>query len=77
MLKFFIEEAPESGSAVEIACGVFWLRFDLPMKGLDHINLWALRDGDEWVVVDTGIGNRASKRIWENHFSILNGRTIC
>ena len=71
MLNFIIEEAPKSGSATEIADGVFWLRFDLPMKGLDHINLWALRDGDEWVVVDTGIGNKASKSIWQNHFSKL------
>ena len=52
MLNFIIEEAPKSGSATEIADGVFWLRFDLPMKGLDNINLWALRDGDEWVVVE-------------------------
>jgi hypothetical protein len=40
LLRFIVEEAPPSGSATEIADGVFWLRFDLPMKGLDHINLW-------------------------------------
>ena len=77
MLNFIIEEAPKSGSATEIADGVFWLRFDLPMKGLDHINLWALRDGDEWVVVDTGIGNKASKNIWQNHFStLMKGQSV-
>jgi len=77
MLNFIIEEAPKSGSATEIADGVFWLRFDLPMKGLDHINLWALRDEDEWVVVDTGIGNKASKSVWLNHFStLMKGQSV-
>lgn len=77
MLNFIIKEAPKSGSATEIADGVFWLRFDLPMKGLDHINLWALRDEDEWVVVDTGIGNKASKSVWLNHFStLMKGQSV-
>ena len=82
VLDFLVETAPESGSATEIADGVFWLRFDLPMKGLNHINLWALRDGDSWVVVDTGNGDGASKAFWETHFSELMGgrpvnRVIC
>jgi len=82
LLKFIVDDAPASGSAMEIADGVFWLRFDLPMKGLNHINLWALKDGDGWVVVDTGISNRASKDIWETHFTDLMGgrpinRVIC
>ena len=77
LLKFIVDEAPASGSATEIADGVFWLRFDLPMKGLDHINLWALKDGDGWVVVDTGIGNRASREIWEKHFvELMGGRPV-
>jgi len=77
LLKFIVDEAPASGSATEIADGVFWLRFDLPMKGLNHINLWALKDGDGWVVVDTGIGNRASREIWEKHFvELMGGRPV-
>lgn len=82
LLKFVTDEAPESGSAMELAEGVFWLRFALPMSGLNHINLWALRDGDGWVIVDTGIGNKDSKDIWEKHFAGLMGgrpvnRVIC
>lgn len=81
-LNFIVDEAPAAGSATEIADGVFWLRFALPMKGLDHINLWAIKDGDGWVVVDTGIADRASKNIWEKHFTDLMGgrpvdRIIC
>lgn len=82
LLNFIVDEAPDAGSATEIADGVFWLRFALPMKGLDHINLWAIKDGDGWVVVDTGIADRPSKNIWEKHFTDLMGgrpvdRIIC
>jgi len=44
---------------------------------LDHINLWLLRDGDGWVIVDTGFGSSATKKLWEeiiaNH---LGGRAV-
>jgi len=73
LLTFIQDTSPESGSVIEVADGVFWLRFALPMKGLNHINLWAIKDRDEWVIVDTGIGNRESKDTWENHFSGLMG----
>ena len=76
-LAFIVDEAPDSGSATEIAPGVFWLRFPLPMSGLDHINLWALRDGDGWVIVDTGIADKVSRGIWERHFTkLLGGRPV-
>ena len=81
-LDFITEQAPEAGAAMEVADGVFWLRFPLPMSGLDHINLWAIKDGDGWVIVDTGIGNKDSKILWERHFENLLGglpinRVIC
>jgi glyoxylase-like metal-dependent hydrolase (beta-lactamase superfamily II) len=47
-------DAPAPGTAVEVAPGVLWLRMPLPFT-LDHINLWALRDGDRWAIVDTGM----------------------
>ncbi len=77
MLDFITDEAPLPGSATEVADGVYWLRFALPMKGLDHINLWALRDGDGWVIVDTGISNRESKAFWDVHFeTFMGGRPV-
>ena len=81
-LQFITEDTPEAGAVTEIADGVFWLRFALPMTGLNHINLWAIRDGDGWVIVDTGISNLDSKKIWERHFEGLMGgkpinRVIC
>ena len=76
-LDFIAEEAIGSGEVKEIAPGVFWLRFPLPMRGLNHINLWALRDGDGWVIVDTGIADEASREIWTQHFDgLLEGRPV-
>ena len=69
LLKFITDEAPASGSALEIAEGVFWLRFDLPMKGLDHINLWALKDGDGLLLIQALVTvpvKLSGKRILQN-----------
>nr|WP_242509607.1 MBL fold metallo-hydrolase [Rhodovulum imhoffii] len=55
---------PEPGAAVEVAEGVLWLRLPLPMA-LDHVNVYALDEGESWTVVDTGISSRRSREIWE------------
>lgn len=54
---------PEHGEAVEVAEGVLWMRLPLPMK-LDHVNVYALDDGDGWTVVDTGMSSRKTRDIW-------------
>jgi len=77
LLNFIVDEAIEPGETLEVADGVFWLRFALPMKGLNHINLWALRDKDGWMIVDTGIANKDSKEIWKKHFTeLMGGRPV-
>ncbi len=81
-LEFFTDTAPQAGEVTQIADGVFWLRMSLPMAGLDHINLYFLRDGDEFVVVDTGLGWRDAMDIWEKVFAEHMGgakvnRVIC
>ncbi|MGK9236612.1 MBL fold metallo-hydrolase [Inquilinus limosus] len=69
--------APEPGVPVEVAPGLLWLRFPLPMA-LNHVNLWLLQDeADGWTLVDTGIGNAASREIWEGLLvGPLKGRPI-
>jgi glyoxylase-like metal-dependent hydrolase (beta-lactamase superfamily II) len=57
------EAPPAPGRAVTIAPGVLWLRMPLPFA-LDHINLWALEDGDGWTLVDTGIANEETRALW-------------
>lgn len=63
-LLFPFSVIPEFGEAFEVADGVLWLRSPLPMT-LNHINLWALRDGDGWTVVDTGLNFPAAHDGWE------------
>ena len=62
-LSYPFPDPPEPGAAVEVAPGILWLRFPLPMA-LDHVNVYALDDGDGWTVVDTGIQSRRSREIW-------------
>lgn len=51
-------EAPAIGSACPVAPGVLWAR--MPLGGVpDHINIFALRDGDGWTLVDTGESSAA------------------
>ncbi len=55
---------PAPGQAIEVAEGVLWMRLPLPMK-LDHVNVYALDDGDGWTVIDTGFASKKSRGIWE------------
>jgi glyoxylase-like metal-dependent hydrolase (beta-lactamase superfamily II) len=59
---------PAAGTADEVAPGVHWVRMPLPYA-LDHINLWLLEDGGDWVVVDTGLGNEATRELWQKVLS--------
>ncbi len=63
-LKFPFETPPAEGEAIEIAEGVLWMRLPLPMA-LDHVNVYALDDGDSWTVIDTGMSSRRTRALWE------------
>lgn len=56
--------APEPGEAIAVAEDVFWLRFPLPMV-LNHVNAYALRDGDGWTLIDTGFDTSRTRALWE------------
>lgn len=67
---------PERGQAIKVAEGVLWMRLPLPMK-LDHVNVYALDDGDSWTVVDTGFNSRLTREIWgELLAGPLGGRPV-
>ena len=69
-------EAPAPGKTLEVAPGVHWLRMPLPFR-LDHINLWLLKDGDGWAIVDTGLFNPQTTTLWEEVFAgKLAGRAV-
>ncbi len=62
-IRYPFEELPEEGGVLQVAEGVLWLRLPLPMA-LDHVNLYALDDGDGWTVVDTGLDSKRTRAIW-------------
>lgn len=58
------ETPPDHGEALEIAEHILWIRLPLPMA-LDHVNVYALDDGDSWTIVDTGMSGKKTKAIWQ------------
>ncbi|MDB2564139.1 MBL fold metallo-hydrolase [Amylibacter sp.] len=63
-ISFPFENPPTEGSAIEVAEDILWMRLPLPMA-LDHVNIYAIRDGDGWCVIDTGYFSKRSQSIWE------------
>ncbi len=63
-LSFPFPEPPGPGEAVEVAAGLLWLRLPLPLA-LDHVNAYALDEGDGWSVVDPGMDTAAARALWQ------------
>ncbi len=76
-LQFPCGEAPAPGEAREVAAGVLWQRVPLPNG--QTINAWALRDGEGWAVVDTGMATEKAMEVWRRLLSSegpLGGRPV-
>ena len=70
------ERLPAPGGTIEVAPGVHWLRMPLPFA-LNHINLWMVRDGDGWAMVDCGIARDDTKALWKQVWvATLMGRRV-
>lgn len=63
-LVYPFDTPPPDGQSLEIAPGVRWIRMALPFS-LKHINLWAIRDGAGWALVDTGVQNPETLQAWQ------------
>ncbi|SES68535.1 MBL fold metallo-hydrolase [Oceanicella actignis] len=63
------ETPPAPGEVIEVAPGVLWARMPLPMR-LDHVNVYALDDGDGWTVVDAGFRGAVAREAWS---ALLDG----
>ena len=72
-LEFPFAQAPAPGAVREVALGVHWLRMPLPFA-LDHINLWLLEDEGGWTIVDTGLGDEATRALWDQVFAGAAGK---
>lgn len=59
---------PQPAEPFEVADGVFWLRMPMPIA-LDHINLWLLRDGDGWTIIDSGLDAPLCREVWDRVFA--------
>ena len=55
---------PGPGEAVEVAPDVLWMRLAMPIA-LNHINVYAVRDGDGWALVDTGLDLPGTRDEWD------------
>ncbi len=75
-LEYPCGEPPAAGEAREIAPGVLWIRMPLPFS-LANINLWAIRDGEGWAIVDTGIQTADTATAWRQVLAgPLQGRPL-
>ena len=63
---------PAPGQALAVAPGVHWIRMPLPFA-LNHINLWLIEDDGGWVIVDSGLGNEPTRRLWGDFFDSQPG----
>jgi len=63
-IRYPFETPPSEGEAIEIADGILWMRLPLPMR-LNHVNVYALDDGDGWCIIDTGFYSKRSIKVWE------------
>ena len=62
-IRYPFPDPPTEGEAITLAPGILWLRMPLPMA-LDHVNIYALDDGDSWTVIDTGFASKRGRAIW-------------
>lgn len=63
-IRYPFPVAPAEGDAITVAPGVLWMRLPLPMA-LDHVNVYALDEGESWSIIDTGFASTRGRRIWD------------
>lgn len=71
-INYELDSRPANGETLTIVDGIEWLRMPLPFS-LNHINLWLLRDGEDWAIVDTGVGTSETRDIWHGVFKDAMG----
>lgn len=62
-IRYPFPTAPRPGTMIEVAPGIYWARMPLPMA-LDHVNVYALDDGDGWTLIDTGFDDTRTRECW-------------
>jgi glyoxylase-like metal-dependent hydrolase (beta-lactamase superfamily II) len=67
-LQYPFPKPPNPGDVIEVRPGLLWLRLPLPFQ-LNHVNIYLIRDGDGWVIVDTGISTSEARAVWDGYFA--------
>jgi glyoxylase-like metal-dependent hydrolase (beta-lactamase superfamily II) len=68
-LTYPFDSVPGPGRAQVVVDGLLWLRMPLPIAGLNHINVWALEDGQGWTLADTGMQTTDTAAHWQSAFA--------
>jgi glyoxylase-like metal-dependent hydrolase (beta-lactamase superfamily II) len=63
-IELLTDTPPRPGELREITSGLYWARLPLPMR-LNHVNLWFMREGAGWLVVDAGLDDKMCRDAWE------------
>ena len=75
-LEYPFADPPGPAQHRQVADGVHWLRIPMPGR-LDHINVWLIKDGAGWTVVDTGMPLEEAREAWRGAFrSLLEGQPV-
>jgi len=76
-IVFPFADFPAPGTATEVADGIYWISTPVPFVGLKQVNLWLLRDGDGWTMIDCGYGRSDVRGLLEDAWcNVLQGRPI-
>lgn len=61
----------------EVADGIVRIDLPVPFRGLRQVNMWLLRDGDGWTMVDCGYGDPLVRVLLESAWAdVLGGRPV-
>jgi len=74
-LRFPFETPPAFGQFMQVAPEIFWLRGSMPMA-LNHINIYLIKDGNGWTVLDTGISTPEIQQGWRDMIQQLGGGPV-
>ncbi|MFZ5913016.1 MAG: MBL fold metallo-hydrolase [Pseudomonadota bacterium] len=74
-MRFPFEKTPARGEFAQISPDIYWLRAPLASV-LNHINVYLVRDGDGWTIVDTGVGTADTQECWKKLLEAVGGGPI-
>ena len=76
-ITFPFADYPPAGTATEVADGIFWISTTVPFVALKQVNLWLLRDGPGWTMIDCGYGKpHVREQLTQTWGSVLGGRPV-